>query len=259
MAETQRQLQSDLQRANKLATIGELAATLAHEIGSPLQVLSGRARSLALSDQLSEKERRSAEILVEQTDRIAGLVQRILGFARRKPSVTDNMDVREVARNVTEVLSLEARRKGVRFEINTAQVPTVRADADQVQQVMFNLLQNALKASDRNGIVQISIDRSSFARPGSSSDQQSVAITVEDNGHGIPDDVMDRLFEPFFSSWNNGQGSSGTGLGLTVVKSLMDEHGGVVIASKSHTGTGARFTVHFPINNPPSGFDSEAP
>jgi len=243
--------------------VGELAATLAHEIGSPLQVLNGRARTLAGRADLPDDARRGAEILVEQTDRVDRIVQRLLGIARRKASVLADIDVREPVQLVADLLSVEARRRRVRIELELGEVPRVRADADQVQQVVLNLLQNALRACAAGGGVKISVAQSWFTRPSSSTGQPSVAISVEDDGPGVSDSVRSHIFEPFFTAWSkrNGAtaaestGNGGTGLGLSVVKSIVTEHDGVVTLSPSQAGNGARFTVHFPrrdVTRPPA-------
>jgi len=262
-AERREQLELDMQRANKLTVVGELAATLAHEIGSPLQVLNGRARTLAGRADLPDDARRGAEILVEQTDRVDRIVQRLLGIARRKASVLADIDVREPVQLVADLLSVEARRRRVRIELELGEVPRVRADADQVQQVVLNLLQNALRACAAGGGVKISVAQSWFTRPSSSTGQPSVAISVEDDGPGVSDSVRSHIFEPFFTAWSkrNGAtaaestGNGGTGLGLSVVKSIVTEHDGVVTLSPSQAGNGARFTVHFPrrdVTRPPA-------
>jgi signal transduction histidine kinase len=257
-AERREQLEVDMQRANKLTVVGELAATLAHEIGSPLQVLNGRARALAVRADLPEDARRSAEILVEQTDRVDRIVQRLLAIARRRASVLVDLDPREPVQLVADLLSVEARRKGARFDCDFHEVPQIRADVDQVQQVALNLLQNALRACSEGGVVQIRIAQSWFTRPSSSLGQPSVAIVVEDTGHGIPDGARSQIFEPFFSAWGDGGGPGGTGLGLSVVKSIVTEHGGLVTVGPAAAGTGTRFTVHFPVTGSPSAATKES-
>lgn len=245
--EKHERLELEMQRANKLASVGELAAMLAHEIGSPLQVVSGRASALAHRVDLPKDASHSAAILVEQTDRIDRIVQRLLDVARRKASVLTEVDVREPVRLVSDLLAGDAQRRGVRFDLDFAEVPKVRADADHVQQVMLNLLQNALKASARGGVVRITIAGSSFSTAMAATERASVAIAVRDSGAGIPEEILDQIFEPFFTAWDHGQGVNGTGLGLPVVESIMTEHGGVVRVDPGRDGSGACFTVHFPV------------
>jgi signal transduction histidine kinase len=243
------QMESDIQRVNKLAILGELAASLAHEIGSPLQVLNGRARTLAKQQNLPPDARRSAEIIVEQTDRVTQIVDRLLGVARRNAPRLDDIDLRDPLNLVTELLASQARRMGVRLDVDIQDLPRVRADAAQVQQVLLNLLQNALRASPPGGTVRVALLRSSFPSPRDGAGQPSAAILVQDHGPGIPEDLHTAIFEPFFTRWDDERDRPGVGLGLSVVKSIVTEHGGAVIVATPESGVGARFTVHFPLRS----------
>jgi signal transduction histidine kinase len=247
-AEARERRERDMQRANKLATVGELGAMLAHEIGSPLQVLHGRARALAARSDLPADAKRSASILVTQTERIDRIVQRLLDFARRKPLKTVDLDIREAVTPVLELLEREASRVGVRVEFKPEKVPRIRADADQVQQVLFNLLRNALRACEGGGSVTIEVAQSSMKRS-NGREQPSVAVIVEDDGVGIPEAKRSKVFEPFFSGWLPDKDVPGTGLGLTVVQSIVRQHGGSVEAHASARGRGARFIAHFPTDD----------
>lgn len=247
-AENREKLEVEMQRANRLAVVGEIAATLAHEIGSPLQVLNGRSRDLASRTDLPPNATRSAAILVEQTERIHQIVEQLLDLARRKAPKIAEFDAREPVRRVVELVSTQARRSGVRLEVDTKDVPRLEGDQAQVQQVVLNLLQNAIRASPEGSVVRVSVSSASFERPSDSSPQASVAITVDDEGRGIPDAIKARIFEPFFTAWNDDVESKGTGLGLAVVKSIVTDHGGLVTVTAPPSGVGARFVVHFPVH-----------
>jgi signal transduction histidine kinase len=236
--------------------VGEIAATLAHEIGSPLQVLNGRSRDLAARTDLPPNAAKSAGILVEQTERIHQIVEQLLDLARRKAPKIAEFDVREPVRRVVELFSTPARRSGVRLEIETQDVPRLEGDQAQVQQVVLNLLQNAIRASNEGGVVRVSVTSASFERPSDSSPQASVAITVDDSGRGIPDAIESRIFEPFFTAWNGEGEAQGTGLGLAVVKSIVTDHGGLVTVTKPPSGAGARFVVHFPVHRAANRMES---
>jgi signal transduction histidine kinase len=247
-AEAREKLELEMQRANRMAIVGEFAATLAHEIGSPLQVLNGRARDLATREDLPADATRSAAILVEQTDRVHHIVERLLDVARRKAPELVDFDIRESVQRVVELVSAHARRLGVQLDVDFQDVPRLRGDRAQVQQVLLNLIQNALRAtSEGGGVVRITIYRSSFARASESRPRRSVAIMVDDTGSGIPQDILDRVFEPFFTAWDGERTSRGSGLGLAVVKSIVTDHGGIVRAEALPQGSGARFVVHFPV------------
>lgn len=241
--ESRRVLEAEVRRLDKLVTVGQLAAGVAHEIGSPLQILNGRARALAARGDVAADVRRNAEILVEQSDRITRIVQQMLDVARRRPARLEAVDARATAQTILELVALDARRKEVRMEFHAPELlPRVRADVDQLQQVVLNLLTNALKATPRGGLVTLSLAAASFHAPGSGVAREGVALEVQDTGVGMGPEVLARLSEPFFSGWND---ASGNGLGLAVVRSIVAEHGGTSTVT-SREGEGSRITIHLP-------------
>lgn len=121
----------------------------------------------------------------------------------------------------------------------------VLADAQQVQQVLLNLIQNAMRACSPGGTVRVGLRPASFRLPPDGPARPSAAIVVEDNGPGISAVHRARIFEPFFSAWPDGEGPGGTGLGLSVVRSIVLAHGGLVEVDAGSKGVGTRFTVHF--------------
>lgn len=246
--ETRERLESEMLHANRLAIVGELAATLAHEVGSPLQVLGGRARDMVRRDGLPDDVSRSAKIIVEQVDRVHQIVESFLDVARRKAPAVEPVDLGGVVNDVIELLSSQARRKGVRFEVELASPLTVRADPAQLQQVLLNLLQNALRASQRDNTVWVRAASSSFQRVPDGPMQSSVALTVEDEGPGLPEGKAETVFQPFFTAWRgDSKQAAGTGLGLSVVRTIVADHGGMVRAEERPNGPGARFVTHFPV------------
>jgi signal transduction histidine kinase len=234
--ESRRRLQRSLQDADKLVTIGQLSASLAHEIGSPLQVLNGRARLLLARPHDADEVRRSCEILVSQTERIAKIVQQLLRVARQKPATVESIDAVAVVRAVLDLLEVEARRRGVSLSLRTPRaVPALRANADQLQQVALNLVRNALEATAPGGSVAVTLE------PGGDGGD-IVRMIVEDNGKGIAPENLPHIFDPFFTTH---AGHGGSGLGLAVVKAIVTEHGGT-IAVDSRPGRGSRFTLELP-------------
>jgi signal transduction histidine kinase len=189
--------------------------------------------------------------LVEQTDRVHHIVDRLLDVARRKAPEVVDLDLCDAVRQMVELVSTQARRLDVRLEIDAHNAPHVRADRAQTQQILLNLLQNAMRASSRGGVVRVTVFASSFKLRSDSKARPSVAVAVDDTGVGIPEAIKDRLFEPFFTAWNGETASKGTGLGLAVVKSIVSDHGGVVSAAVSPSGLGARLVVHFPVQTVP--------
>lgn len=246
-AETRERLEGDMIRANRLAIVGELAATLAHEVGSPLQVLGGRARAIARREDVCAEVARSAKIIVEQVDRIHHIVERFLDVARRKAPVLDQVNLQTAVRQVVELLASQARREGVRFELQVPPECEARADPAQLQQVLLNLLQNALRASPKEGRVWIRAAASCFRRVPHGPMQPSVALSVEDEGPGLPEGAGAQVFQPFFTAWRgDSKQPAGTGLGLSVVRTIMTDHGGTVGIEPAAKGRGACFVAHFP-------------
>ena len=242
--ESREALEAGLRRVDKLATLGQLSAGLAHEIGSPLQILNGRARALASRTDLPADVRRAAQVFEEQSDRIAKIVEQLLTVARRKPAHWGEIDLGTTVGPIVDLLEHEARRRAVRLDFERPSTPLmVVADVDQVQQVTLNLLSNALRATPRGGRVRLTLAASSFKSGEGVHEYPSVSLVVDDTGCGIAEELLGQIFEPFFTTWAD---AGGAGLGLTVVKSIVDEHGGTItVLSEKNIGT--RFTVHFPV------------
>ncbi|MDP2269186.1 MAG: HAMP domain-containing sensor histidine kinase [Archangium sp.] len=211
--EARRGLERGLERADKLITLGQLSAVMAHEIGSPLQILEGRARSLHKSAADPDATRRVADMLVEQTERITRIVGQMLSITRRRAPVRTPLDAEAVVKRVLSLLELEAERRGVRLVLESSGAGTVSADSDQLQQVVLNLVRNALEASPRDTKVTVTLTGT----------PQQLKLTVADQGPGVPTEARDQLFEPFFTTKPDG-----SGLGLSVVRSLVREHQGEV-------------------------------
>jgi len=232
--EARLRLERGLQGIDKMITIGQLSAGLAHEIGSPLQVLSGRGSALAARS-TDPETRRQAEIVVEQTARITRIVEQLLSFGRRRPAVIAPCDLARPVKAVLELLDGEARRRGVALvsELDGGD-HVISADEDQLQQIVLNLVKNALAATPAGGQITVRVDTDTRATP------PAVQLIVRDTGPGVPPELHGKLFEPFFTTR---AAEGGTGLGLAVVRAIVAEHGGTITAS---TGPGAEFTVRFP-------------
>lgn len=240
-------LERGLQHVDKLVTVGQLASGLAHEIGSPLQVLHGRATTLRDASHEPEEVRRQAAILVTQTERIIRIVQQLLSFGRRLPLTIAPHELRRVVEPMVEFIDPTARRRGVdvTFE-HDEELPLVAVDADRIQQVTLNLLTNALRATERGGWVRVALRRDVpgvSARDTPDASPTRVQLIVSDSGCGIAPSVQPRLFEPFFTT---AASEGGAGLGLAVARSIVLEHGGT-IEVESAEGRGSRFTVTLPV------------
>ncbi len=213
--DARQRMERALQDADKLITLGQLSAVMAHEIGSPLQVLEGRARALSKHADEPEATRRTAQMLVEQTERITRIVSQLLSITRRRASAPATLDGAQGVQAVAALLEVEARRRGVALQLSVTGQTQVFADADQLQQVALNLLRNAINVSPRGGAVQVRV-----GGPGA-----QFLLEVEDDGPGLDAAVRERLFEPFFTTRPQ---EGGSGLGLSVVHTIVKEHRGAV-------------------------------
>ncbi|MBX3160587.1 MAG: HAMP domain-containing protein [Deltaproteobacteria bacterium] len=232
--EARMRLEDGLRRIDKLVAIGQLSAGLAHEIGSPLQVLSGRAATLC--DHPDPEVRRQAGVLVAECDRIARVVEQLLSFGRRRPAVVAPCTLDAPVRTVIDLVGAEARRRGIELTMETDAGPhRIAGDTDQLQQVALNLISNALAATPRGGSVTVRVDRTP---------DPSVRLSVRDTGRGIGEAMQARLFEPFFTTR---AAEGGSGLGLAVVQSIAREHH-ARIDVHSQLGAGAEFIVTFPVH-----------
>ena len=245
-AESRRHLQHALQEADKLITIGQLSAGLAHEIGSPLQVLRGRARTLLTRAHDAAEVQRNAEILITQTDRITRIVEQLLRFTRRRSASSAKSDVRPAISNVVELMQHEAQRRGVSLTPRIPQhLPPLWMDTDEIQQIVLNLIANALAATPRGGQVSVTVEDTSLLSRTSNRETPALRLAVTDTGRGIASEMHARVFEPFFTTR---AAEGGTGLGLAVVKALVTDHGGTITVT-STPGAGSEFVVVLPTHN----------
>lgn len=235
-------LERGLQRVDKLATIGQLSAGLAHEIGSPLQIMSGRARALVAREHRPDEIRQTASILAEQTDRIARIVEQLLSFAQRRPVRMARTDLVTPVRTILDLMEPSARRRRINMTFHCSpDLPQVVADIDQIQQVVLNLLKNALAATTDGGNIAIRLERAAIEA--ADGPLPVARLEVQDDGCGMTDEIRERLFEPFFTTR---AAEGGTGLGLAVLQAIVRAHGGIVAVTSS-TGVGTRFTVDLPL------------
>ncbi|HYW32256.1 MAG TPA: ATP-binding protein [Gemmatimonas sp.] len=231
-----------LAEAEKLATVGTLAAGLAHEIGAPLNVISGRAEMLLRQEQTSPAVARHLQSIVAQSGRITRTVRSLLDYARRPARRDDVVALDGVLDATLDLLDAECERAGVTVERAGSTEAWVRGDSDQLQQVVTNLLLNALQAMDgQPGEHAIRIEVLP-CQSNSTEASGEVAIAVCDTGPGLSADLDGRLFTPFATTK-----PSGTGLGLVVARSIVQDHGGTLDGTTRTDGVrGACFTVRLP-------------
>jgi len=246
LEESYRQLQSQseliirieeqLRRAERLSALGELSAVLAHEIRNPLASIRGTAEILMEEGVPAESRGEFLEILVKESDRLNRVVEDFLKMARPEPGNRTECDLNEELKNMTTLLSAQARASKVELELRTSPLPQVMGDGEKLRQAFLNIMLNGIQASPEGGRVVIST-REDAARG-------LVEVSFTDSGPGIVPEALDKLFEPFFTTKG-----SGTGLGLSITRKIIEGHGGSVEVT-STPGQGATFTVTLPAAQP---------
>jgi signal transduction histidine kinase len=224
----------------KMASIGRMAAGVAHEINNPLAIIGENAGLLkdlvSLKDEPPDRDRllRISQTVVNSVERCSTITHRLLGFAKRMDPLTERIAVGPL---IEEVLSFQGKEAEYRrISINLAvpeNMPTIESDRGQLQQVFLNILSNAFGAVDDGGRIDISVELE---------EENMVAVTISDDGHGIPEEHINQIFEPFFST----KAEYGTGLGLSITYGIVEKLGGR-ISVQSKVGEGASFTVRLPV------------
>jgi two-component system, NtrC family, sensor kinase len=239
-------MEAQLRHAERLTTVGKLASGLAHELGTPLNVVAGRARLLAEGDIDGDDVRSSARVVVDQAERMTKLIRQLLDFARPRPPNKTEQPLQAMAERAVTLLSPMAKAAGLAMSVSADSNANVAHPVDEAQmhQVMTNLMVNAIHATPKGGTVTIFVEEVVTARPADlgGGDARCSAITVQDTGKGMDYITRSRVFEPFFSTKGVGEG---TGLGLSVSWGIVREHGGWIAVDAS-VDAGSAFTVYLP-------------
>jgi signal transduction histidine kinase len=234
-----------LRHADRLTTVGKLASGLAHELGTPLNVVQGRARLISDREVEGEEVGASARIVLEQAERMTALIRQLLDFARPRPLHKAPLNATALVARVCELVATIARKARV-----TLQPPAiddslrVEADEGQLHQVVTNLVINAIHAMPEGGAVELTVRTQEQAPPAhvDSVNKRWIVISIRDHGTGMTEDTRNRIFEPFFTTKAAGEG---TGLGLSVSWGIVREHGGWIDV-QSEPGMGSTFDVFLP-------------
>ena len=234
-----------LRHADRLTTVGKLASGLAHELGTPLNVVSGRARLIREGEVEGAEVGDSARIISEQAERMTALIRQLLDFARPRALQKVPVDVPGLAARVAELVATLARKAGVSVAVPAAD-PALRVAADdgQLHQVITNLVVNAIHATPSGGTVELAARLADREPPPyiGGARRPWMAIECRDTGSGMDEATRQRIFEPFFTTKPVGEG---TGLGLSVTWGIVREHGGWIDVQSS-PGQGSTFTVYLP-------------
>jgi two-component system, NtrC family, sensor kinase len=227
--------QRQIGQSEKLASIGRLAAGIAHEINNPLTGVLTFAHLLHQNDNLNEQDKEDVDVIIKETTRVREIIRGLLDFARESPSTRESLNLNEVIKQTLNLLRNQKEFRDIVTEQNLDDsLPRVNADKNQIQQVLLNLFLNACEAMPKGGNLSIS---SSY-----DNDSKSIMLTVADSGCGVSEDNIAKVFDPFFTTKPVGKG---TGLGLSVSYGILQSHGGD-IKVESELGEGTAFTLIFP-------------
>lgn len=221
-----------LRHADRLSTVGKLAAGVAHELGTPLNVVAARAKMIRAGESTGAEIPEDARVIGEQAERMTKIIRQLLDFARPRPADRAEHDLRALAEGAAELLAPVASKAGVSLAVVAGEPVPARVDAGQIHQVLTNLVLNAIQAQPDGGEVQVAV----HATP------SAWTVEVRDRGPGLTPEARERLFEPFFTTKPIGEG---TGLGLSVVHGIVEEHGGSIEVSDAE-GQGTVLTIRLP-------------
>ena len=239
-------LDAGLMQSSKMAALGKLAAGIAHEVNNPLAVIKEKVGWL--TDLLSEEDVSKSENFQEfddalkkidhHVDRAKKVTHRLLGFARRMEPTQERVDVNRVLEETIDFLRNEARYRNIGIQTDYARdLPETTTDSTQLQQVFLNILNNAIDAVAKDGV--ITIQTAHYTK------EKMVGVCISDDGPGMPTEVLGKIFDPFFTTKEVGKG---TGLGLAISYSIVEKLGGSIKVS-SEVGHGTTFTILLPVVN----------
>lgn len=226
-------LRREMAQSQHMAAVGRLAASVAHEIRNPLSALRGLVQFLVKDQPKDSRQAEYGKVAVEEVDRLERVVSGLLEYARPKEPRRVTMDLAESAESTLALMHDDPRAQGVRITVSAADdLPLIQADPDQIRQLILNLVVNALEALDGRGHLDLRLRR----------EGKFLVLEAADDGPGLPDDVGEELFNPFFSTKERG-----SGLGLAIARRIAQAHGGQLFASRSDLG-GASLTLRLPIS-----------
>jgi len=230
-------LERQLRRSETLAVAGKLASGIAHEVGTPLNIISGRAEMVLQSLPPEHPGREDLERIIHQIDRVSNIVRSLLDAVRLGKLEIQRVPVEVLISRLLPLLEHVVRKRGISVTTNIPEdLRDVAGDPGRLQQVFINLLMNAVEATPPNGQITIK------AWPCQNDGRAGVSAAVTDTGPGISPNALGQVFEPFYTTKPAGQG---TGLGLAISRDIVRDHGGTILA-QSRPGHGATFTVWLP-------------
>lgn len=238
-----KRMEEEVRRRERLAAVGELAASIAHEIRNPLTAMSGSIQVLQHGLQVKDEHARLMDIILRESDRLNRLITDFLSYARSSDRKEERFDLASVTRETLEMFrsGLQEGEGAIQVESKCPDSLIMKGDEQQMRQILWNLLMNAKQAMPKGGQLSVEI-KDGFEQP-----ESFVEISIKDSGKGIPKDILPKVFDPFFTTKEEG-----TGLGLAVVYRVVESHRGKIDV-QSEEGRGTSFVIRIPrAENPVS-------
>lgn len=226
-------LEDQVKRSERLASIGKLAAGVAHEIRNPLGALKGFLQYFQHKLTLEDQEKTYFTVMMHEIDRLNTVISNLLDFARPKEPVFEPCDLPKLLRHVLALVEGDLHAKQIHTSVNIqAEMPMIQVDRDQITQVVLNILLNAIHATESGGTITLRAE---------ANDDKQVDVAIKDTGNGIDSEDLPKIFDPFFSTKKQG-----TGLGLAIAHSIIEQHGGKIMV-ESTEGQGSTFRIRLPV------------
>jgi len=228
-------LNEEVARNNRLASLGKLSAGIAHEIRNPLSSIRGLAQFIGNSFKKDDARREDLDTIIQEVDRLNHLIVQVLDFAKiRKLNIT-HFSINQLIKKTVELLKIESNNKKIKFHLSLSEeIPNIYADENQIRQILLNIIVNSVQAINFQGDIFVTSEVIQYR------EKSGVKIMIEDNGTGIPESDIPKVFDPFFT-----KKETGTGLGLSIVYKLVENHQGEV-KIESKEGSGTKFTIILP-------------
>jgi two-component system NtrC family sensor kinase len=234
-----RAIEAQLIQSEKMAAIGQLVSGVAHELNNPLSSIAGLSDYLLNRESTTPSEKKHFSLIHEQADRAGRIVRNLLTFARQGPADVADVDINDITRSAAGLVSYDLKLREIELAMDLAEpAPRVRGDRHELQQVVLNLLTNAIQAVKDNPAEEPRSITVTIRESGG-----YVRLLVADTGPGIPEDMASQIFMPFFTTKAPGEG---TGLGLSISYRIIERHGGK-IAVRKRDGGGTEFVVSIPV------------
>lgn len=236
---TLKRMEKELRQADKLAAVGGFAASIAHEIRNPLASISGSIELLSkdLASELKDDNKKLMGIVIREVERLNKLIREFLNYARPSPPKKKDVNLNAIINETIEmIVNSEPKASNITIKIDEGKIPSIRADEGQLRQVIWNLTKNAADSIKPKGQIFITTRKALIGK------EKGVELLIRDNGCGITDEESLKIFNPFYTSKEEG-----SGLGLSVVHSIIEAHSGL-LTLKSIPGKGSTFSVTFPLS-----------